>query len=200
MKISTLISTVLAASMLVLSACGGGDSGSSENSEALKDLIDENAPAVTEDGEIGAIGLLGELVDLGDLVEPDGDHWYYTRPVAINDNGTVIGQSNNGSPNRAAFKWDPESGEMTFLDVADPYSEAVDINGSGSILVNTTTGVDWPQESLEDKHAFLWRGVGDVVDLSPSGATFSEAVDINEAGQVVLTAGDSGGHSAYYWD
>ncbi|HKL48223.1 MAG TPA: hypothetical protein VJ882_01085, partial [Desulfuromonadales bacterium] len=167
MKISTLIRTVLAASLLVFSACGGGDSGSSENTEDLQKLIDENAPAVTEDGETGAIGQLGKLVDLGDLLEPDGDHWYYTRPAAINDNGIIVGQSNNGSPvnpnisrirDRAAFEWDPASGEMTFLDneiifSLSPedhiYSEAIDLNGSGSILVNTTTGVNWPEERLE---------------------------------------------------
>jgi probable HAF family extracellular repeat protein len=101
------------------------------------------------------------------------------------------------------------------------YSEAVDINSSGVIIGNSTTGFGWPDD--EEKRAFLWKD-GVFTDLTPPpflvpGPTFtdgeadentitfypvtgkySEAVDINEKGEVVLTTDDEDGRHAYYWN
>jgi probable HAF family extracellular repeat protein len=166
------------------------------------------------------IGALGDLIDLGDLVYPSGDHWYFTWARVINDEGTVIGQSNNGSPVRAAFQWEPGSEEMTFLGIHDDpiwsceltppaffgpiYSEAVDINATGTIIGNSSTGFNWPDDN--EKRAFLWEN-GVFTDLHPPGPIWSETVDINNNGEVVvtLTFETSPGNcdiisGAFYWD
>jgi probable HAF family extracellular repeat protein len=101
------------------------------------------------------------------------------------------------------------------------YSEAVDINSSGVIIGNSTTGFGWPDD--EEKRAFLWKdgvftdltpppflvpgptftdGVADetIITFYPVTGRYSEAVDINEKGEVVLTTDDEEGRHAYYWN
>ena len=102
------------------------------------------------------------------------------------------------------------------------YSEAVDINQGGEIIGNSTTGLGWPDD--QEKRAFLWKN-GQFIDLVPpvyqvegpvfdidgqpiEGETalytitgkYSEAVDINDQGEIVLTMDDPDGRHAYYWD
>lgn len=238
-----LISTLFLG-IFVLFAQGCGDGGGGDSvSTAISQDPNNNPPSSGGSGGSGSTiaGDLGDLVDLGDLFAPDGDHWYFTRAAGINDSGTVIGQSNGGSPVKGAFKWEPASETMTFLGIhngtfddfynigferEDPpkpliYSEAVDINSSGVIIGNSTTGFGWPNE--EEKRAFHWKD-GVFTDLSPpsflvEGPTFtdgeadedsttfyrvtnrySEAVDINEKGQVLLTVDDEEGRRAYLWN
>lgn len=155
-------------------------------------------------------------------------------------------------PVKGAFSWDPATERMTFLGIhhspfivpnfsgtfddffnigferePDPrkgfiYSEAVDINGSGVIIGNSTTGVGWPED--QEKRAFLWKD-GVFTDLTPPPFTvegpafdingdpipgqtalytvtgkYSAAVDINEKGEVVLTTDDKFGRHAYFWN
>ncbi len=229
----------LALMCLALAGCGGGGGG---DSAAAQELVDSGTTTPPPSGgggttpppstEPSAPGALGALTDLGDLVMPQGDWWYYTRAVAINDAGTVIGQSNRGNPAKAAFKWEPGSSAMTYLGIhpgvyedfysqrvqtvlSNPspfiYSEAVGINTSGTIIGNSTTGLGWPDETK--KRAFVWQN-GTFIDLPPlpglfidtgtgfilTFTSFSEAVDINDKGEVVLTAEDTDGRHAYYWD
>ncbi len=217
--------------ILALHGCGGGSDSGSIHKAIAEDP--DNAPQTTGDADTGNSeepGYLGAITDLGDLVEPQGDHWYYTKAAAINDAGIVIGQSNAGRPIKAAFMWDPATGERTFLGIhsgtyddyyginferADPpkyfrYSEAVDINQSGVIIGNSTTGTGWPDD--EEKRAFIWKD-GVVFDLAPPpyntevgdevyrvSGSYSEAVDINEKGEVLFTMDDERGRHAYYWD
>lgn len=87
-----------------LMGCGGGGGGGGDTTPTESTAVGQFAAPVQ--------GELGDLVDLGDLVAPDGnpppgDGWYFTKAAAINDDGIVIGQSNAGSPVRAAFQWDP---------------------------------------------------------------------------------------------
>jgi probable HAF family extracellular repeat protein len=213
--------------MTLLSGCGG-DSGSTSNAQAL---LDGDAPIAGTAPAIVPAGELGDLTDLGDLLAPQGDHWYYTRPTAINDNGIVVGQSNAGSPPKAAFMWDPATDVMTYLGMhpwVKPYndyyfrmnetpvdpvgfvsSEAVDLNMAGDVICNSLAG-DITDEM--GKRAFILQS-GLLVDLPPvlqlydgdpeqevEIRPFSEAIDINEKGEVVLTADDSEGRHAYYWD
>jgi probable HAF family extracellular repeat protein len=183
-------------------------------------------------------GDLGDLTDLGDLVQPEGDNWYFTEAVAMNDDGIVIGSSNcDGRGTRHAFSWDPATGEMTSLfpdcelsatydspyyddhydigyERADPrkpfiFSEAVDINKSGAIIGHVTTGA-----ADTEKRAFLSVDRDSVpIDLPPYPyivevgdcsrlviGSYSEAVDINDKGEIVLTLQDATGKHAYYWD
>jgi probable HAF family extracellular repeat protein len=216
MKRVCILVLVIVFSALLIQGCGGGGSSASPN------LQDPGGPGGGDPGGTPPpeIGELGDLIDLGDLVYPLGDHWYFTWARVINDEGTVIGQSNRGSPVRAAFKWEPGPGEMTFLGIhVDPifsceifppgflipiYSEAVDINASGTIIGNSSTGYNWPDDN--EKRAFLWENTV-FTDLHPPGPIWSETVDINNNGEVVvtLTFERSPGtcdiiSGAFYWD
>jgi probable HAF family extracellular repeat protein len=211
MKRVLILVLVLVFSAVLIQGCGGGGSSASPVLGPGGGDDEVIPPAV--------IGELGDLIDLGDLVYPLGDHWYFTWARVINDEGTVIGQSNAGSPVRAAFKWDPGSEEMTFLGIHDDpifscelsppdffgpiYSEAADINATGTIIGNSSTGFNWPDDN--EKYAFLWEN-GVFTDLHPPGALWSEAVDINNNGEVVVTLSFSRNSpcdiisGAFYWD
>ncbi len=229
----------------ILMGCGGGGGGGGDSTPEESTAVGQFTAPIQ--------GELGDLVDLGDLVAPDGnpppgDGWYFTKAAAINDNGVVIGQSNaegpiTNGPVRGAFKWDPTSKAMTYLGIhgalpgdppSDPpgpwwvvlpfddyyeigfkredpridliFSEAVDINKSGTIICNSTTG------KLDEKRAFIFKD-GLAMDLAPPpylveelqviyrvNGRFSEAIDINDKGEVVLTMDDKAGRHAYYWD
>jgi probable HAF family extracellular repeat protein len=191
MKRVFILLLVIVFSAVLIQGCGGdGSSASPKLQDPGEDDPGGTPPPV--------IGELGDLIDLGDLVYPLGDHWYFTWARVINDEGTVVGQSNRGSPHKGAFKWESET--MTFLGihsepifscsteppafVSSTFSEAVDINETGVIIGNSTTSIDWPNE--EDKRAFLWEN--DVfTDLHPPGPIWSEAVDINNKGEVIVT-------------
>jgi|GEM_PF-1898667 len=254
MKKLFILALVLVFSMALLQGCGDD---SSDDSQGLKDLIDETPDGGGGDGggNVEPPGTLGDLVDLGDLVFPAGDHWYYTRAEAINDQGTVIGESNQGNSAAGAFKWEPglpAEDAMTFLGihgefdptqtyddyymqmVEDPiefphpfvFSEAVDINNSGTIIGNSLTGLGPTSDPNEgEKRAFIWKD-GVFTDLPPIPGIikkfrapgtdgpddegeidfeinkYSAAADINEKGEVVLTLDDNteSGRHAYYWD
>ncbi len=231
-------------STALLQGCGGDGGGGGSSNLADSIPTDPVVPPVDGDdgtdgdggtgggGGAGSVGVLGKLIDLGDLFYPDGDHWYFTLVRDINDKGIVIGQSNNRSPLRGAFKWDVATAEMTFLgmhngnfddyygqrttDIIEPtpfiYSEAVALNINNQIIGNSTTGQGWPDEA--GKRAFLWKD-NQFIDLPPLTNqsesrvgdsleifSYSEAKDINNAGEIILTMSDGlpGGNHAYYWD
>lgn len=210
---------IIAVCLFATYGCGGDSS----NSRAAQDLIDDTLPTVTGTTPTGGtVSILGGLTDLGDLLEPAGDHWYNTVANAINDQGIVVGHSLN-----TAFSWDPATEIMTNLSGhMAPYndyyfrkidapvtpligffmSEAVDLNTpndqnpSLNIIGNSLSGPD-------GKRAFIVKD-GEFIDLPPildtrlefEIRTYSEAVDINSQGEVVLTLQDEIGRHAYYWD
>lgn len=155
--------------VVLMQGCGGGGGS------------DSSSPSVSENSAGDG------LFDLGDLVEPAGDHWYFTEAVGINDNGVVIGSSNNnGMTSRGAFMWIPETSEMTFLgtDRELNFSEAADINNNGEVIVNSFGSRNVPDVCGSDpkfESTALWRD-GLFVSL-PAVAKFSN--DINEKGEVV---------------
>lgn len=205
---------------LSLQGCGSGDGAS------LESTLPNTNPSVPPSGGEGEIGVLGQLVDLGDLVAPEGDHWYFTRAVAINGHGDIIGQSNAGGPVRGAFHWNQANDLLTYLGLhngefiltcKDPenprhliYSEATGINDNFEIIGNSTTGIGWPKEASEEKRAFIYRN-GSFLSLHAALPVFdfsyfaSDAVKINEKGEVVLTASKvipvcEVRKDALYWD
>lgn len=198
----------------MLAACGGGDDEQQSTTAETSAL-----PIIS--GE-PVVGKLGSQVDLGDLVAPNGtpppgDGWYYTKAVAINDNGVVVGQSNPGNNfHRDAFQW-TSAGKMRSLGPYPPggimecntatgltyplmYSEAIALNNSNNIIGNRTTGAGWPNEGILDKQAFAIIG-GDFVNLhvlipnlSINGIEYeflpysSEASDISESNTILFSA------------
>ena len=236
-RVSTVLAVFLVGALMAPFFCGCDSSGASVSRD-FDDLI----AGVTVGGGPEPPGTLGPLSDLGDLVYPKGDHWYYTRVRAMSDSGVVVGQSNtDGTTAKGAFMWQPPEGPITFLGIhetqdhlretyddyydifyarASPrkffiFSEAVDANSSGACVGNSTTGGGWPRE--KEKRAFIWKD-GRFTDLAPRDffvdecreslgrarhviGSYSEAVDINEKGEVVLTIEDRPGEKhAYYWD
>jgi probable HAF family extracellular repeat protein len=176
-------------------------------------------------------GQLGPLADIGDLVGDVTTNWLYTKAVAINDNGQVVGTSLS-SP--SAFSWSPATNTMTWLGLhmdfdtdADKYydnyyeptgtkpfiwSDALDVNNSGWAIGNSNTGSKDANGNLTEKRAFISDGAT-FIDLAPitqnriTGVydvikSYSEAVDINNNGYVILNVddNDSGNRHAYYWD
>ncbi len=198
--------------------CGSSGGNSLDSSLPESNKTGEETPVAPQQNLPGTVG---SLLDLKDLIEPAGDHWYETRAAAINNAGTIIGQTNAGSPTLGAFSWNPATETLTFLGIHDGsyddyfdlkvktparffiHSEAVDLNESGMIICNSTTGTP------DEKRAFAWRDE-ETFDLSPppyinddgkrTVGSFSEAVDVNSLGEVVLTAETRFGREAFYWD
>ena len=123
----------------------------------------------------------GSAVEISPLGGP------YSSANAINDTGTVVGESTIsariGDTNEVhAFVWD--RGDMRDLGMAGRNSSANAINAAGTI-------VGYEGDNLGNPHAMLWQdGVGHRLDHFDVG--FSTAVAINDARQVVLTAYASG--------
>jgi probable HAF family extracellular repeat protein len=111
----------------------------------------------------------GRIVDLGTLRGSSrSEAW------AVNDRGQVIGHVDmKGCCRQLAFLW--ENGKMRDLGtLGSDINEAVAVNNSGQV-------VGW-----SSPRAFLWEE-GKLSVLGPAGG-FAHPSDINERGQVVLTA------------
>lgn len=215
---------------VALTGCGGSG-GSSSSDDGIESDVDQTTTDIL-DGTTSIETSSATLEDLGDLVDSDTNTWWFTRAYDISDDGYVVGQTNAGSPVKAAFVWDPQSSTMTYLgkhgstyddyyklEVDNPsdnnfiYSEAIAVveadDGRRLVLGNSTTGTGWPEE--EEKRAFLYdASSNEFIDLPPPSykddndervvESFSEAIQINKQGEVIITADGEYGKQAYYWD
>src|SRR5690242_8361979 len=128
----------------------------------------------------------GSAEDLGTL----GGN--FSEAVAINERGQIVGLSalsggacGGPTPSCHAFLW--EDGTMQDLGtLGGGYSAAVAINNGGKVAGNSTTpsGTTCPNLPIAGCHAFLWDGTT-MMDLGSLGGDFSNATDINPAGNVV---------------
>jgi probable HAF family extracellular repeat protein len=100
----------------------------------------------------------------------------FATPHAINDRGQVVGESAPAGGFIHAFLW--QHGRMFDLGVlpGDESSFAYDINNRGQIVGEGSRGLE--------VRALLWDR-GEIVNLTPPGATFSRANAINDRGQIV---------------
>jgi probable HAF family extracellular repeat protein len=110
----------------------------------------------------------GVMTDLGTL---GGE---YSRAVAINDSGEVAGFSTTPSPGLHAFRY--SGGVMT--DLGEVFDAPLAINNAGQIAGSAVFAGD------AQPHAFLHSG-GVMTDLGTLGWTYSVAVGLNDAGQVI---------------
>jgi probable HAF family extracellular repeat protein len=142
--------------------------------------------------ERAAVWTDDRVFELGTLGGP------YSSAASISDTGAVIGESwtgsNEGETNEVhAFVWD--TGGMHDLGLPGRGSGANGINSAGVV-------VGYESDHLGIPHAMLWdRGVGQRLDHFERG--FSSAVDINELGEVVSIAyqsGAGGSAESYLWD
>ena len=130
-----------------------------------------------------ADGINDLLEDLGTL--PGDQHSYAT---AVNNFGQVVGDSvprvDGGGFYPHAFMWDPQIGmiDLGALGGDLSWSQANAINGDGQVVGRA------PGEGFPGGHAVLWVAGKTMVDLGTLGGPESEALSINESGQVVGSA------------
>ena len=122
-----------------------------------------------------------EPIDLGSLGGT------ITVPAAINDSGQVVGSSRMivGSSLTHAFLWTPTGGmvDLGVLD-DDDFSEAVDVNEQGQVA-GTSGSASCRGAFRNCDRAFLWTATGGMVDLGTLAGNGSQAVAVNDHGQVV---------------
>jgi probable HAF family extracellular repeat protein len=103
-----------------------------------------------------------------------------TTPVAIDEHGRVAGYGYGRNVAGRAFLW--QSGKFTDLGRCGHYSQAVAINESGQVV--GSCGFRLGGKRGKPDHAFLWRN-GKPTDLGTLGWTSSDAVAINNRGQII---------------
>lgn len=111
----------------------------------------------------------------------------YTVPKAINTAGTIVGFSYDRFSISRPFIWDGVKGfqQITNVDNGTP----IDINDNGQILINTQHRAS----ILDPKNGFCY--------LSTPGGTWSQAISINNKGEVLGMADFAGGRTDFFiWD
>jgi probable HAF family extracellular repeat protein len=112
----------------------------------------------------------------------------------INQAGTIVGFAHSADfLISRAFIWRSDTGMQPLIDLGGNASLAQAINTDG-------TAVGWSYDAAGLLHAVRWSASGTLTDLNPSGA-ISEALDINDAGDVVGWVFPNGGSAshAYLW-
>lgn len=152
----------------------------------------------------------------------------YSFAFDINDAGQVVGYSSLANGTYGAFVWDEVNG-MRYLGTLGPVqSQAYGINNGGTV-VGFSSGTDgyihgfiWdPVDLMRDagwneflngvnahdvavgndgQGAFLWGESTGKTRIAPSGSTWSEAVAINDAGQVAGNRRIGNQANGFFWD
>jgi len=114
----------------------------------------------------------GEMYDIGSF---GGDSYAYS----INNYGQIVGMSRNSSGKRRGFVY--ENGNMQDIGVLEKHSfnptYAYGINDNGQIV-----GMSYTSNGY---NAFLWDGQSGIQNLGTIDNYASEAVDLNEQGQII---------------
>jgi probable HAF family extracellular repeat protein len=130
------------------------------------------------------------ITDLGTL---GGD---FTEPFDVNNNGQVVGETNDAAFNFRAFLW--QDGRMRDLGtLGGPEARSLGINDRGQIVGQSETG-----EVGRSNVGFLWDNgtMRDLGTLTP-GQGFSTANAVNDAGQIVGTSAlGTGEFRAVMWE
>lgn len=144
----------------------------------------------------------GQASDLGSV---DGLSTTTARAWGLNDAGSAVGLSRRDSTSSVsqATLWRPGAAPLNLGSLQpDSFSQAYAINDNGVIVGSAVNGQTGSGTSITQ--AVLWRLAGNSVSLQALGSlgrTFSEAKDINDAGQVVGYATNIAGspQRAFIW-
>jgi len=178
----------------------GGPSG---DAIGINDAGQVTGGAQTASGETHAFVWTqsGGMTDLGTLLE--GDYSYGTD---INQLGWVAGVSKtgalmpDGSPAQHCFLWTPSGGMQDLGSLAPgtnyDHCQTEGINNNGDVVGSSYT-------ASGELHAILWTQAGGMRDLGTLGGTYSQAIDVNDGGQVVGGSRKAGSaandHLAFLW-
>jgi probable HAF family extracellular repeat protein len=126
----------------------------------------------------------GQTISVTDLGTLGGT---YSRPLALNDQGRVVGRSSTPSGAYHAFSWTSGEGMIDLGTLGGVKSEALAVNEQGQVVVNS---------SMSDgtSRSFLWTNGGGIVDLGTLEARF-----INDLGQVAGIRTDDDGDHIFFW-
>lgn len=156
MKRMTCIMTALALGTM-LTACGGGSGGESQELAAAND----SAPLVRMAAVIAGPETLQHTITLLDTVEN-------SYAIALNDAGQIIGHYSDADSQLNAFQWQGNA------------VKTIVTNGQVSRINNRGQIVGW--QDLAQSEAFLYEADGKMVRLNTLGGA-SRALAINDAGQ-----------------
>jgi len=113
-------------------------------------------------------------VDLGTLYSAG-----YAQGRAMNDSGTIVGESWSPTVVKRAFSWSFSTGAMTDLGTLGGTSTARGINSAGQIVGQSNTAAGY-------QRAFQMVN-GTMADMDPANPAYdSYAAAINNAGQIVV--------------
>ncbi len=123
----------------------------------------------------------------------------FTNPVAINNAGQVVGDSETAPRNgkkfceHHAFLWQANAGIRDLGTLGGEYSRAKCINNKGQIV--GSAGMSVNRLGLETSHEFIWdsRGMRDINKLLDCAEGEIEVVAINEDGDIAGKRGESSG-------
>jgi probable HAF family extracellular repeat protein len=111
----------------------------------------------------------------------------------INEQGYILGESNNALCQHATFLWTPEDGMIDIGTLGDWMTTGYSINELGHIV-----GGSW--YTYQKEHAYFWSKEMGLIDLGTLGGSYSYARDINNHGQVVGYSETSSGEiHAFIW-
>ncbi len=111
-------------------------------------------------------------------------------PVAVNDDGQVVGVSDVPPGGNHAFSWTPSSGMVdlgTLGGVTSGVGGSASVSSNGQVVGGSAT----PSQGVN--HAFSWTQAEGLLDLGTAGGVTSYAVAVNDSGQVVGDANFGGG-------
>jgi probable HAF family extracellular repeat protein len=224
MKKWSLLATIILVAGLTLGGCGSGGGDSDSPGTTPPGTTPPVTPPGTTPPTTTPPGVLGALTDIGDLLGTTGDAWYDTTTQDINDSGRILGSSMD-----VLIVWNPDlPNVMTVVKQGhggksydDYYSQAntpstkffettlgVEINNGNFVIGNSFTKDGGQNESRGYRYDYV---KDTTIDLTPpnyidntSGkrviGSYSKVVDINNAGEMVLTAEYEDGLWAYYWN
>lgn len=137
----------------------------------------------------------------GQPAQDAGTHWKVRSlgalaglemaPVAINDRGEIVGSGYGAGVAGRAFLW--RDGKLTDLGRCGGYSKAVAINRFSEAVGSCGLRPDGKPD-----HAFLWRN-GRAIDLGTLGWSSSDAVAINDRGEIVGNRYSGSAEHAFLW-
>jgi probable HAF family extracellular repeat protein len=137
-----------------------------------------NASGQVVGGAIGPVGLRGFFWSAATGMQDVGSLGGQAQANDINDQGQVVGWSQNGAGQDRAVLWTAAAG-MTDLGTLPGKN-----SGSASAINNGGHVVGTSSVNSSDAHAFFWSPTDGMVDLG-AGLCFSTATDINDQDQIV---------------